>query len=325
MKDYLPLKMTVLVLLVFCLLFVGMALWKQIKVLYYGYRLDSENKKARADAVKNLLALRAVKPLLKYYDDLYASEDVIKRMGVLDELCAYGDSGKELMRVLFRNRCMKEQVRIPGGMFTLRPCKTERMKRLFVDKYEVTNEKAIVFSKCSGYPLSEKAMKSLAVEAGSSANTPTILMGNSFVVSTSRLCLPVAYIGCVYAEKYAEWLGMRLPTITEWEYAALAGFNGKYCHANNLEKLTEYAWFKENSRGKARPVGLKKPNPWGLYDMHGNVWEWCALFISSDSHRPICGGGYVTELRRYNLASYEVSYKGSHGPDIGFRVVRESE
>jgi formylglycine-generating enzyme required for sulfatase activity len=137
------------------------------------------------------------------------------------------------------------------------------------------------------------------------------------------------------AEK-APQMTFKLPTEAQWEYACRAGSSGAYSFGDEPAKLGEYGWFLDNSGGKAHPVGGKKPNAWGLYDMHGNVCEWCADWYESeyapdaatDPTGPASGEarvlrgeswvGAAAELRSARRVATPVYYRNSH---VGFRLL----
>ncbi len=138
---------------------------------------------------------------------------------------------------------------------------------------------------------------------------------------------------------------VRLPTEAEWEYACRAGSKGRFCFGDTDTALGEYAWYTVNSMDRktgaktTHPVGQKKPNAWGLYDMHGNAWEWCADWYAANYGAsgsqtnpvgPATGSIRVLRGGSWNYCSYGLrqSGRGRIGPtgqyDVnggGFRVV----
>jgi formylglycine-generating enzyme required for sulfatase activity len=115
--------------------------------------------------------------------------------------------------------------------------------------------------------------------------------------------------------------GFRLPTEAEWEYACKAGKNQiRYGELNSI------AWYKDNSLMTSHIVGQKEPNPWGLYDMLGNVWEWCSDIYDETvygSYRIFRGGGWADEERSVMATtrrrSHPLKFKID---DLGFRIAR---
>jgi len=109
-------------------------------------------------------------------------------------------------------------------------------------------------------------------------------------------------------------LTFRLPTEKEWEYACRAGSTGDYCKLADGTKITkstldEVAWYGDNSGNKTHPVGQKKPNAFGLYDMHGNVCEWCEdLYAAGGSNRVGRGGGWRDDSRYCTAGNRDYYY-----------------
>jgi formylglycine-generating enzyme required for sulfatase activity len=176
---------------------------------------------------------------------------------------------------------------IPGGEFTMGTPESERGHRkdespqhkvkldpFWMQTYEVTWDeyRLFMFANQAG----EKTNQDELVDAVSRPTKPYVEM--SFGMGLNGF--PAISMTQHAANKYAEWLSAktgrfyRLPTEAEWEYACRAGTTTAYSFGDDPSALKEYAWDRANSDGKYQLIGKKKPNPWGLYDMHGNVAEW---------------------------------------------------
>jgi formylglycine-generating enzyme required for sulfatase activity len=148
------------------------------------------------------------------------------------------------------------------------------------------------------------------------------------------------------AQQYVKWLSdrtgkaYRLLSEAEWEYAARGGKATRFSFGDEESKLGDFAWYRETSEGKAHPVGGKKPNDYGLHDMHGNVWEWVEdcyednyedtpkngsakhLESCQSQKRVLRGGSWYYAPRYHRSARRNKSFPTYRDPTWGFRVGR---
>ncbi len=123
------------------------------------------------------------------------------------------------------------------------------------------------------------------------------------------------------ANKYCHWLSAktghfyRLPTEAEWEYACRAGTTTAYSFGDDASKLGDYAWYEQNSDFKYQKCGKKKPNPWGLYDMCGNVVEWCLDQYDPDYYTKCGGNGCMLEPWNKATKPYPHAVRGGSWDD----------
>jgi formylglycine-generating enzyme required for sulfatase activity len=133
----------------------------------------------------------------------------------------------------------------------------------------------------------------------------------------------------------------RLPSEAEWEYAARANSSTLHHFGDDADHLKQHAWYVRNSGNRPHSVGQLQPNPYGLYDMYGNVWEWCVdrydarYYANSSTDNPRGSFSGSDRIARGGSWAYEAQYCRSgyrfhHPPyfrsaDLGFRLVRESD
>ena len=106
---------------------------------------------------------------------------------------------------------------------------------------------------------------------------------------------PVVGVSWDEARAYCDWAGLRLPTEAQWEYACRAGTTTRYWSGNDEEDLERVGWYDGNSDGRLHAVGEKPANVFGLYDMHGNIFEWCLDPFIPYTTKPRAGDGLLME------------------------------
>ncbi|MBN1610845.1 MAG: SUMF1/EgtB/PvdO family nonheme iron enzyme [Polyangiaceae bacterium] len=219
-----------------------------------------------------------------------------------------------------------ELIHIPGGTFLMgapadeegtfdyeRPQHEVTLSPFYLAKLPVTNEQYARF---------------LAENPG--ATEPEYWANREY----NQANQPVVGVSWDEARAFAEWAGLRLPTEAEWEYASRAGSNGRYCSGETEADLDRVGWYEKNSGNRLHAVGEKEPNAWGIHDMHGNVWEWCAdwygpyraqaqtnpVGAAQGTVRVYRGGSWGVRARSCRSACRGGSHPDVRYPSLGLRL-----
>lgn len=206
------------------------------------------------------------------------------------------------------------------GTANERPQREVQLRPFMISKYEVTQE---LYERVTGKNPSKWKGKRNSVEMVSWDEA------NAFADQLNKLLMQEK----IMSDKEE----FRLPSEAEWEYCCRAGTTTAYSFGDNPGDLGQFAWFHGNAKGNDPPVGAKKPNPWGLYDMHGYVWEWCLdswqpnyegatndgspKKVRDAKERVLRGGSWADEAEQARSA-YRHHLPASERSDaVGFRLV----
>ena len=283
---------------------------------------------------------------------------------------------KDFKQIIGGSQLDIEMVAIPAGNFKMGspaieegrktdegPLHTVNLTAFWMSKYEITWDLYNLFVNRAIDSIdnpSADADLDLEVDAIAGATIPYVDM--SLGMGTSE-GLPVGNVTHYAASQFCKWLSAktgkfyRLPTEAEWEYAARAGTSTAYHFGDDAKELEDYAWSYENSEDTYHPVGQKQPNPWGLYDMYGNVAEWTLDQYVSDVYqtrkeitiapvvfpektypRSVRGGSYYDDAEYLRSAARlgstenwkmrdpqfpKSKWWNTDAPFVGFRIVRD--
>lgn len=249
--------------------------------------------------------------------------------------------------------------RVEGGSFQMgsddykreQPIHLVHIPSFYLAEYPVTQEfwsKVVVGENPSNFIGLKRPVESITwFDAAAFCNQLNLLSGYTLAYFTDKTLQKPLTLTEAQKIEYPNAISIfskiiapsfRLPSEAEWEYAARGGqSSGHFTYAGG-DKLDEVGWYRENSHGETKEVGLKLPNELGLYDMSGNVWEWCEdqfhsdyqgapkdestwLDLEADASRVLRGGGWSDYPNNCRPSDCVINHPAERFPLIGFRVL----
>ena len=246
-----------------------------------------------------------------------------------------------------------EWVLVEGGIFSMgsnigekneKPVHMVKLSKFNISKFEVTHRQFISFlnavncNKSGSFNDAEFGnIKYIDLDVPGCA---IVYSDGKFIFKSNRnipsINCPVICVTWYGASAFSHWVGGRLPTEAEWEFVAHGGNSSENYTYSGSNTLSDIAWFRRNSKLKVHPVGQKKANELGIYDMSGNVWEWCADWFDnyrngtqsnplgqvSGSFRVMRGGSFENESKYCKIVNRGGCEPEYGYADNGFRVAR---
>jgi len=229
-----------------------------------------------------------------------------------------------------------------------RPIRKIYINAFYISKYEISNKQYCVFLNQCNISIDSLSTYMDVQDSPEKGGSDIFYVNTTFQVLKENENLPVSCVSWFGAKAYCDFYGFRLPTEAEWEYAAKEGKRtlfGKlfstvfpYSGSNFPDSV---AWYRGNSDGRTHPIGIKQPNKSGIYDMSGNVDEWCSdwylpnYYTISDDENPlgqaiaqfkvIRGGSWYNNEDKLTVTNRRATNPENKKSTIGFRVVKDSK
>jgi formylglycine-generating enzyme required for sulfatase activity len=225
-----------------------------------------------------------------------------------------------------------------------RPIRRIYLNAFYISKYEISNQQYCHFLNQCSISFDSLSMYIDLQERTDNGETGIFYDSTTFQVLKKNENLPVTYVSWFGAKAYCDFYGYRLPTEAEWEYAAKGGrrslvgklFSRVFIYSGG-DVPDSVAWYRGNSDGKPHPIGIKQPNASGIYDMSGNVDEWCNdwylsnYYTISENENPlgpamaqfkvIRGGSWYNNEDKLTVTNRRATNPENKKSTIGFRVV----